>query len=121
MNLQNSKVAKTFDVGLYRVIAYAVIFIFGLGVSWPVFSGTVSRNTDHRAYVDVHLSTDNIISSTNINNQVRMNVDNIDDLEETVNAHNEVINRLVTSDAVQTTRFQSIDEKLQILIDNNGN
>ena len=121
MNLQNSKVAKTFDVGLYRLIAYVVILIFGLGVSWAVLNGTVKNNTVHRADNNVHLSTDNIISNVTMDNQVRINVDDIDELETTVNIHDDIIHKLVTSDAVQAKQFESIDEKLQRIIDSNGN
>lgn len=119
MNIQNSKVAKTLDVGVYRFIAYIVVAVFLAGGAWMLMGVNIKSNTLHKGNADVHLSTDNIISNVTMDNQVRMNVDNIDDLEEKVDKHSEVINRLVTSDAVQTTRFQSIDEKLQILIDNN--
>lgn len=121
MNLQNSKVAKTLDVGLYRFIAYIIVAVFLAGGAYVLMGVNITANTKHTISKDVHLSTDNIISNVTMDNQVRINVNDIHDLETKVDSHDEVIHKLVTSDAVQAAQFISIDAKLQIIIDQNGN
>ena len=89
-NITESKFAKTLDVGLYRFVAYIIILVFGLGVSWAVLSGTVQENSRHTENTSVHLDEFDIINNTILTNQVEVNKGDIDELTDEVDRIDDV-------------------------------
>ena len=128
MNIQNSKVAKHLDVSLYKFIWQVVVGIIGVISLWFVLVGRVDKNeiniTNHGLYgqetrtiVNTHIvdTKGDPLSEIQLQNKVENMEDDVTDNSTKINKHEEVIHKLVISEAVQQVQNVSIIDKLEMI------